>query len=660
MHYRQVHLDFHTSEKIKNIGSAFDKKEFQEALKRGHVNSITLFSKCHHGWSYHPTMVNEMHPGLDFDLLAQQISAAHEIGVKTPVYISAGLDERYALKHRGDVVRNKDESTTWVADFLTPGYHKICMNTPYLDFLLEQIKEMLDNYDADGLFLDISNVQPCYCERCMNQMISEGKNPENISDVIEFAEKVYENYAKRVRDVVDEIKPGLPVFHNGGHIQKGRRDIAFSNSHLEIESLPTGGYGYEHFPVSASYARTLGVEYCGMTGKFHQTWGEFGGFKHPNALRYETALSLANGAACSIGDQLHPDGMMDKATYELIGKAYEEVELKEKYISDARNIADIGVFSKEAAENGYGEKKSVHTAPEIDPGDLGCVKILTEGKFLFNYIDIHEDFGKYKVIILPDKILADEILEEKLIDYVKQGGKVLASGISATDKNGRFVLDFGAVFDGKNDYCPDYLRPGFELQSISNSAYVMFYGGYKIKNITGKILGERENPYFNRTIEHFSSHQHAPNDKSSREPAIVGGDAGIYIGWNIFEEYANKGTIWSKEIVCNLLDRLIENKSVITNLPSQGVITLMHKENEKIVHLLYASPVKRGRNVEIIEDIIPIFDTDVSVFCTQKAKKVYLAPQGTELNFVQECGYVRFKVDKFECHQMVLIEFSEK
>lgn len=58
-----------------------------------------------------------------------------------------------------------------------------------------------------------------------------------------------------------------------------------------------------------------------MTGKFHLSWGEFGGFKHPNALRYEAALSLANGAGCSVGDQMHPYGFLDDATYELIGKA---------------------------------------------------------------------------------------------------------------------------------------------------------------------------------------------------------------------------------------------------------------------------------------------------------------------------------------------------
>ena len=60
MNYRQVHIDFHTSEYIGEIGKEFDKKQFQEALKLGHVSSVTLFSKCHHGWSYHPTKTNEI------------------------------------------------------------------------------------------------------------------------------------------------------------------------------------------------------------------------------------------------------------------------------------------------------------------------------------------------------------------------------------------------------------------------------------------------------------------------------------------------------------------------------------------------------------------------------------------------------------------------
>jgi hypothetical protein len=49
MPFRQVHLDFHTSEQIPGVGSRFDGERFAETLKRAHVNSITCFSRCHHG-----------------------------------------------------------------------------------------------------------------------------------------------------------------------------------------------------------------------------------------------------------------------------------------------------------------------------------------------------------------------------------------------------------------------------------------------------------------------------------------------------------------------------------------------------------------------------------------------------------------------------------
>ncbi|MBQ8230595.1 MAG: beta-galactosidase trimerization domain-containing protein [Lachnospiraceae bacterium] len=658
MNYRQVHLDFHTSEKVSGIGENFDKKQFQEALKVGYVDSITVFSKCHHGWAYHPSKANEMHPQLKFDLLKAQIEAAHEIGVKTPVYLSAGLDEKYAVKHSEHLVRNRDESTMWVKDFTAPGYHKLCLNTPYLDYLLAQIKEVCENYDADGIFLDIVNVQPCYCQTCRNQLIAEGKNPSNAADALDLAERVYANYTRRVRETIDSVKPGLPVFHNGGHIRKGRRDLAHMNTHLELESLPTGGWGYDHFPVSAAYARTLGMEFLGMTGKFHTSWGEFGGFKHPNALRYEVALSIANGAKCSIGDQLHPDGSMDMATYELIGAAYKEAEEKEAYLKGAENIVDVAVLGIEAIDN-YLEGRGASQAggsTKTAEADAGCARILLEGKYLFNYIDTREDFSNYKLLILPDGVILDEALTERLKQFVEAGGKILASGTSGTDGAGSFLLDFGCRFGGENEYRPDYCRPRFELSSLKNSAYIMYSQGYKVEEVAGEVLADRENPYFNRTIEHFSSHKHTPNNKKDIAPAMVEGKDGIYIAWNIFEDYANYGTIVDKEIVLYALDRLLADKSVKTDLPAQGIITLTRQDNRKIVHLLYASPVRRGKNTEIIEDIVPIYDTKVAVKCSEPVSRVYLAPQNEDVAYKVKDGYVTFTVDKLENHQMVVVE----
>ena len=41
---RAVHLDFHTSELIENVGEQFDKNKFAETLKKAKLTSITVFA----------------------------------------------------------------------------------------------------------------------------------------------------------------------------------------------------------------------------------------------------------------------------------------------------------------------------------------------------------------------------------------------------------------------------------------------------------------------------------------------------------------------------------------------------------------------------------------------------------------------------------------
>ena len=67
LRFRQVHLDFHTAPQIAAIGAAFDKAQWQAELRNGHVDSITLFAVCHHGWNYNNTEVAAS-PAPRFDL----------------------------------------------------------------------------------------------------------------------------------------------------------------------------------------------------------------------------------------------------------------------------------------------------------------------------------------------------------------------------------------------------------------------------------------------------------------------------------------------------------------------------------------------------------------------------------------------------------------
>lgn len=642
---RQVHLDFHTSELLP-VGNNFSKEQFQKTLKAGHVNSITVFSKCHHGWSYHPTEANEMHPTLEFDLLGAQLEACKEIDVNAPVYISAGFDEKEYLKRpewRWCPSPDKDELEEYNKEV---HFHALCFNTGYLDFLCKQIEEVMVKYNPCGIFLDIIASRVCYCDKCVSDMKAMGLDIENSEDRENFAQIVLNKYLQKTNEAVRKHSATATIFHNSGHVPKGDYRYIDRNTHLELESLPTGGWGYDHFPLSAAYVRTVkDKDYLGMTGKFHHSWGEFGGYKHPNALIYETALSVANGAGCSIGDQMHPLSELNTATYNLIGKAYSLIEEKEPWLDGAINVADIAVLSAEATIKNRDTK-----------ADIGANRMLLENHFLYNFIDETADLSQYKLLILPDVSGYSPEMTEKIKTFAQNGGKIIATGESIV-KDGKFILDFGAEYEGKNEFNPTYFIPEFDTVN-DKTEYVMRCDFNKFTSSKGEIVAYMQNPYFNRTLEHFCSHAHAPNNPAENFHGAVINKNIAYIGWDIFTAYANHGHLCFKELFTYIIKKMLgDETTVFANLPDRAVLTYttQEKEHRHILHLLFAHTTVRGKNTEVIEDTVPLYNVRCSVKSDKKPSSVRLVPSGENLNFNYSEGRAEFTVPEVNIHQMVEI-----
>jgi hypothetical protein len=140
---------------------------------------------------------------------------------------------------------------------------------------------------------------------------------------------------------------------------------------------------------------------------------------------------------------------------------------------------------------------------------------------------------------------------------------------------------------------------------------------------------------------------------------MVESEAGIYIAWKLFSDYADNGHLILKEMAHYALKRLLPKPMVETSLPARGIVTLQRQEKEQryVQHLLYNTPVKKGR-VEVIEDIVPLHNTAVTLRLPKPVKRVYLAPQGTELPFTADSTgqSVSFTLPLLENHQMVVLD----
>ncbi|MFY9176953.1 MAG: alpha-amylase family protein [Caldicoprobacterales bacterium] len=654
LRFRQVHLDFHTSEQIMGIGEDFDPKLFAKTLKEAGVNSITCFARCHHGMIYYDTKFPAKHPGLKFDLLRAQIEACHEEGINVPIYITVGWDEYIANRHPEWLARNAD-GTPQGAGPLQAGWKKLCFNSPYIDYVREQTVEVLEKFEGqvDGLFFDIISQAPCYCRYCMEGMLEEGLDPESIDDVKAYAKRVINDFKKNMTALVRQYDKDCTIFYNAGHVGPSIRETIDTYSHLELESLPSGGWGYSHFPITVRFARNLGKEYLGMTGKFHKSWADFGGFKNQASLEYECFMSLAYGAKCSIGDQLHPSGAINQATYKLIGSVFNQVKEKEAWCDDVTAVTELAVFTPEAIEEGH---------IRLHPSIQGVFRMLTEAHYQFDIIDGCMDFNKYKVIILPDVITLDDELKNKIEDYLNNGGKILVSYKSGMNRDEtEFLLeDLGIELAGEAEYCPDYVVTGAAIdKDIMDTEYVMYDRGLWVKPEEGtETLADIWNPYFNRTYKHFCSHFQTPVEKKSEYPAITRRKNVIYFAHPIFSMYYRHGARIYKQLVLNTLDLLLDDKLVVTNAPTTAQVSLNYQsEHDRYVaHILHYIPERRCESIDIIEDVIPLYNVDLKIMLDKEPAKVYCAPSMEELQFTYDGKYVHVVVPEIVGHQMVVFE----
>src|SRR5262245_51862378 len=217
MRFRQVHLDFHTNATIPGIGSRFDAKTFGRAFKDAYVDSVTIFSKCHHGVSYHPTKVGKMHPNLEFDLTRAQLDALHANGINAPVYLCAAWDELAAFEHPEWRIVSPDNSLPMVKDEWGNGvgWAYLDFASPYLDYLVAQTDEAMRLFpDADGIFMDISMQLPSISTHMRTKMDAAGLDWMSPEDRDTFSAEVVENYFVRIRDVVRKHDAKMPLYFN--------------------------------------------------------------------------------------------------------------------------------------------------------------------------------------------------------------------------------------------------------------------------------------------------------------------------------------------------------------------------------------------------------------------------------------------------------------
>ena len=653
---RQIHLDFHTSEQIPDIGKEFSKEQWQAALRAGHVNSINIFAKGHHGWSYYPTEIGHVHPHLDFDLLGEQIEACHEIGVECPIYFTVGWSANDAEMHPEWCARRPDGSFVWRGDLdAAPddpyppfNWKLLCPSGGYHDLVKAQVIEICEAYDVDGFWFDIYQVNNgCWCDRCRASMEEKGIDMDDRTAVIAHFATVLKTHYADLRETIAKYHPDATVFFNGTTaLRDGNQVNAVHeyNTHQDLEDLPTGWGGYDKFPLRSKYYLGLGYQICAMSGKFHTAWGEFGGFKHPDAMRFEAASMIAFGSACNFGDQLHPSGLMDMQTYKNVGKAFEYVEQIEEYGPGGTPVANLGLWFTGNTE-----------------ADMGACKMLLELQMDFLVANEHNLAG-FRTVIIPSEPCLDDEQVGAVEHYLADGGSLVVLAAGAMDRErSRFVLDIGADFEGQALYDIDYTVVDPSLgDHLTQSPVLNYTPALRTKPHTGtQVLASIHEPYFSRTYAHYCSHQNTPYRlEKAAHPALIQKGKVVFAANPLDLMYDARAARPHRDLFETALERLYTDPILRVDLPSAGRVSLLHQseQNRYVAHLLYGPPHYRG-GLELIEDLVPLYNVPVELRVNEPIKRATLIPDNKVLALEQDGDVTKVVVPWFRIHCAVVFEY---
>ncbi|WP_413112736.1 alpha-amylase family protein [Thaumasiovibrio sp. DFM-14] len=672
---RQIHLDFHTSDLIPDVGKHFDAEKFASTLQEANVNSITCFARCHHGNLYYKSEIHadHIHKNLAIeDLLGKQIAACHSVGIKVPIYTPIQWDQKIATLHPEWLMRNQDGSVIVNLNDSAPTaeqgfYSYLCVNTEYAEFIKEETVELLNKYDVDGLFYDIVRVKDCSCDACVGMMKEKGIDYTDKAERIKFYTETLNKFREEMSGLVRSINPEATVYYNTSHIFPDYREFIDTLSHVEVESLPSGEWGYDHYPVIGRYSRMFDMPVLSMTGKFQTSWGDFHSFKNLEALEYECFLPTAFNTACSIGDQMHPDGTLSETTYNLIGQVYNKLEEAEAYIIGAEALVEIGLFNTEECFAGL-EQKEVEDPDLISKSLTAASNILQDSGFQFDVIDSTVELSKYKLLVFPDDYRLSAQLTEKVNAFMATGGKVLMCGMTPfnDELSSALIPGVGVNPKGRITHKLDYFKRTAALehlqeQGIPEEELVMYSGSVEVSAEPGStVLGEAIAPYFDREGTNFCSHRQTPSSRKVIHPSLVATEQSAYFGNPVFEIYADKGARWIRTLVADQCNALLGKPLVKHNGPKSLITTVNKQESHGryVIHLLNYVPESKCRELLIV-DSKPVVNNLTLTLTLADVKEVIPTDELLQLEDVLiEEDSVTLTIKEFQGYQIIELPYK--
>ena len=417
--------------------SQFDAELWAEWWQKIGFGSVTLLTGHHDGYLLYPSKLQRQQP--DRDYFGEQVAACRRRGMHVMAYYSLTLDSLVGSEHPEWRVRD-------MAGRIYPPnyeqfshYHWLCLNSPYREYVVAQLEEVVDSYDVEGVWIDILYLpghteelerDTCYCDHCHRQY-SEWTGGEHLLDAAgtpradEFRALTYRNFLVSLKTMLMSKDRPIALTFNGA----GRRRMP---GYKICDDLTDFFSGEAHNPTSLSITskshrhsgRTFELLSCSEVCWSHNQ------LKPDTLIKLESLSTLIAGGTYTMGITQAPDGRLSEPNVRRLADWGGWINARRDLFRPAEPVYEMGLL-----------------APELGPtGIEKWAEWLRKGHFLFDvFMDVPRGLSPEgpqapqgadpvasatgdrppSLILIPQTrpVAADEAAV--LRDYVVAGGKLL-------------------------------------------------------------------------------------------------------------------------------------------------------------------------------------------------------------------------------------------
>ena len=655
--YRRHLCDMHINDWNEEFLSEFSADEYLNNLKKAKIQSAMIYLQSHVGLCYYPTRTAKMHPafkGREAEIL-KLVNLCHQNNISVIGYYSL-IYNNWAYSNHPEwrmidktgkpwfgTNNNADEEFANNSVFR---YGLCCPNNKkYRNFVSEQIREIADMFKLEGMFYDMLFWPHfCYCDSCKERWRKEvgGEIPviENWKDEtwllhMKKRREWMGDFAQAVTKETKELMPNITVEHNFSSAalpNRVRNEAEEVNDACDYVGGDLYGDIYSQSFTCKLYRNiTKNQPFEYMFSRCTPTLSKHTVTKSEDEMKSEVYLTSAHHGATLVIDAIDPAGTFDERVYERIGKIFEETSAYEKYFKGDM-IEDVGVYySLKSKFNPEGEPVTNHTC------SVNTVETLVKEHIPCGITGGWHDLSKYKILITSMLTSEDEYDNERIAEYVKNGGRLYISGAGNKALLKELLcLEFGGYTDEKITY----MAP----EECAEKEFCYFNKKYPLhfdlsapcaRSKKGQVLAKITLPYTKQDTPEFASIHSNPPGIKTEIPALI------------YSQYGRGAVLWSalpienekhydyRRIFVNLIKMIYKSEfTIFSDAPRDIEIVAFKDNNDILVSTVLLNEEYKARKAE---------DFSISVNCG-KPRDVLLLPEKKKIDYIFRDNTVTFDV----------------